>query len=345
MPPHGSLKKTLLKPLRIPGVAEVLSSVTGTCASIFMLHRFSSPETGVHGDDPETVRGILSHLRKQRYDLISLKEVFHRLREGKPLTRAIAFTIDDGYFDHASVGAPIFAEFDCPVTIFAVSGFLDGKIWLWWDQIQYICETTSKTQLAARVGEDQRVFALNSVEARLAAAHDISWWCQDASHADREACIAQLSKDAEVEVPAKPPRQFSPLSWDEARQLEKRGITFGPHTVTHPVLSSTSDEHAQGEISASWDRLREELAFPVPVFCYPHGRQRDFGKREMEYLQTLGLWGAVRGYPGKFRAEELRKPPAIYCVPRFPFSANLTDILQCVSGLEDVKARMRMALG
>jgi peptidoglycan/xylan/chitin deacetylase (PgdA/CDA1 family) len=310
-----------------------------------MLHRFSSPEDGVHGDHPGTLRAVLAYLRKQRYDLISLKEVFHRLREGKTLTRAIAFTIDDGYFDHASVGAPIFAEFDCPVTIFAVSGFLDGKIWLWWDQIQYICEKTSNARLEVLVGDERRVFELSSAEARLAAAHDISWWCQDASHSDREACIAKLSRDADVELPAQPPRQFAPLSWDEARQLEKRGVAFGPHTVTHPVLSSTSDEHARSEISSSWERLCDELAQPVPIFCYPHGRQRDFGKREMEYLQHLGLWGAVRGYPGKFRANELREPPAIYCVPRFPFSGNLTDILQCVSGLEDVKARMRLALG
>jgi peptidoglycan/xylan/chitin deacetylase (PgdA/CDA1 family) len=332
-----------MAPLRVPGVAEVLAGASDTHASIFMLHRFSSPDDGVQGHDPATVRAILSYLRKKRYDLISLHELFRRLRENEPLRRAVAFTIDDGYFDHGSVAGPIFAALDCPVTIFAVTGFLDGKNWLWWDRIQYVCERTPCKTIKARMGSEERIYNLDSVQSRLAAASDINGWCQDALHPEREACIGNLSLDADVEIPPTPPRQFAPLSWDEARELEKQGVTFGPHTVTHPVLSSTSDEHARSEISSSWKRLCEELAYPVPVFCYPHGRQRDFGAREMESVQSAGLWGAVRGYPGKFRADQLREPPAICCVPRFPFNESLTDVLQCVSGLENVKARMRGA--
>jgi peptidoglycan/xylan/chitin deacetylase (PgdA/CDA1 family) len=308
-----------------------------------MLHRFSSPEDGVNGHDPTTLRRILSHLRKQGYDLISVQEMFRRLREGEPITRAIAFTIDDGYFDHASVGGRIFAEFDCPVTVFLVSGFLDGKYWLWWDQIQYICETTTRTQLRVSVGDEEKLFRLDSVPARLAAARGINSWCQDASQSDRLACIARMSQEADTELPAIPPRQFAPMSWDEARRLEKLAVTFGPHTVTHPILSSTSTDQAEIEIGSSWKRLCDELAVPVPVFCYPGGRQRDFGLREMKSIERLGLWGAVAGYPGRLRPEEFHHAPEIYRVPRFPFSDDLLDVLQCVSGVEGLKARLRRA--
>jgi peptidoglycan/xylan/chitin deacetylase (PgdA/CDA1 family) len=328
----------------MPGVSKALSNLSGTHASIFMLHRFSSPADGVSGHDPATVRAILARLRKEDYDLISLQDMFYRLRGGEPLRRAVAFTIDDGYFDHGLIAGPIFAEFDCPVTIFAVTGFLDGKDWLWWDRTQYICEQTSKSQLTVRVGDEQRLFKLDSLAARQRATLEINLWCQDASHANRSACLADLAKDAEVELPPKPPRRFGPVSWDEARQLEKRGVSFAPHTVTHPVLSSTTDEHARFEISESWKRVSDELASPVPIFCYPHGRRRDFGAREMEEVHRIGLWGAVRGYPGRLHPNDFRRPPKICAVPRFPFSDNLTDILQCVSGLETAKARFRGAL-
>ena len=158
-----------------------------------MLHRFSSPDDGISGHDPATVRGILAYLRKQSYDLISLQEMFRRLRDGELLRRAIAFTIDDGYFDHGLIGGPIFAEFDCPVTIFAVTGFLDGTDWLWWDRTQFICEQTSKTQLTVRVGTEQRLFQLDSKPARLTAARAINLWCQDASQVDR---VAMVGPDA-----------------------------------------------------------------------------------------------------------------------------------------------------
>ena len=345
MPLGHLVKRALIASLRVPPVANVLARATDTQASIFMLHRFSCPADGVQGHDPSTVSAVLSYLRKNRYDLISLQELFRRLAEREPLKRAVAFTIDDGYFDHGRVAGPIFAEFDCPVTIFAVSGFLDGKIWLWWDQVQYICEATSLDTLKARVGNEERTYCLDSAQSRLVTAHDISWWCQDASHGDREVCIANLSRDADVEIPATPPHQFAPLSWDEARQLEKRGVTFGPHTITHPVLSSTSDEQAQNEIQTSWKRLGEELASPVPVFCYPHGRRRDFGPREMEIVQRTGLWGAVRGYPGKLNVDRFREAPAICEVPRYPIGRDLMDVLQCVSGFEGLKASLRGAGG
>jgi peptidoglycan/xylan/chitin deacetylase (PgdA/CDA1 family) len=331
-------------PLRVSGVAEVLASATDTQASIFMLHRFSSPVEGVQGHDPEVVREILSYLRKKRYDLISVHELFRRLRENEPLKRAVAFTIDDGYFDHASVAGPLFAEMDCPVTIFAVTGFLDGKLWFWWDKIQYICESTRRGVLTAKLGSREFSYTLDSADARLAAAHDVSWWCQDASREEIEVCVATLSQNADVELPSNPPRQFSPLSWDDARRLERQGITIGPHTITHPVLSSVTEETVHSEISASWNRVNEEMEYPVPVFCYPHGRRKDFGVREIEAVQQAGLWGAFCGYPLKFRADKFRLPPAICCVPRFAFQEDLTDVLSCVTGLEIVRARLRGAL-
>src|SRR5208283_22121 len=118
---------------------------------------------------------------------------------------------------------------------------------------------------------------------------------------------------------------------------EKHGVTFGPHSVTHPVLSSIDDEHARSEIFTSWKRVREELASPVPVFCYPHGRQKDFGARDMELVRLAGLWGALRAYPGKLCVDQFREAPAICQVPRYPINRGLMDVVQCVSGFEVLK--------
>jgi peptidoglycan/xylan/chitin deacetylase (PgdA/CDA1 family) len=319
----------------------MLAGLTQTPATIFMLHRFAMPELSIEGHAPRTVRAILAGLRKRRFEPISLHELFRKLKEGEPLRRAVAFTIDDGYFDHARIGAPIFAELDWPVTIFAVSGFLDGKTWLWWDQVSYLFTRTRRTALTARLAGGEIPYVLDSAESRRRNAMDLNLRCQDASQVDRLACLADLSREADVELPAAPPPEFAPLTWDEARQLEKKGVAFGPHTVTHPVLSSTSAEHAAAEIAESWARLRAELQCPVPVFCYPHGRRRDYGEREMAEVQRLGLLGGVSGHFDVFRPRSYRQPPAICRVPRFGFQDDLLSVLQCVSGVESVKERLR----
>jgi len=337
------LKRVLLKPLAMPGFAEALAALTDTRATIFMLHRFSVPELGVSGHDPAALRDNLAHLRKQRYDLISVEELFRRLREGEPLKRAVAFTIDDGYFDHVRVGAPVFGEFDCPVTTYVVTDFLAGKTWFWWDKLTRIFEGTQRLQLRARLGEEEIMYRLDSTEARANACLNLNVRCQDASEADRLACVRDLSQEAEVELPAIPPERFAPLTWDEARRLEQRGVmSFGPHTVTHPVLSTTTSEQAEFEITESWKRLSEAVRRPVPVFCYPNGRLRDFGDREMATIRRLGLWGAVIGQSGQLRPAWFRESAtAPYRVPRHGYLDSLPHVLQCVSGMETVKSRLR----
>ena len=335
-------KSVLLAPLAAPGVSRLLASLTETPATIFMLHRFAVPELSLEGHSPEAVGAILAGLRKRRFNPISLHDLFCKLRDGEPLHRAVAFTIDDGYFDHASVGAPVFAKYDWPVTMFVVSGFMDGKTWMWWDQFNYVFAQTRRTQLTARLAGREIPYTLDSPEARRRNGIALGLLCQDATQSDRLACMADLLREADVELPTVPPPEVAPFTWDEARRLERQGVVaFGPHTVTHPVLSSTSAEESASEIAESWVRLRAELQNPVPVFCYPHGRRRDYGDREMAQVQRLGLLGGVCGHFDDFRPSLYREPPNICRVPRFGFQDDLYAVLQCVSGLASLKARLR----
>lgn len=114
-----------------PGVASLFSPAQRDCATIFMLHRFQDPNRGIAGFDPAQLRRGLEYLRKNRYELVSLENIFDRLaRRGSALRGAVAFTIDDGYVDQAEIAGGVFAEFDCPVTTFVATGFLDGHLWL-----------------------------------------------------------------------------------------------------------------------------------------------------------------------------------------------------------------------
>jgi peptidoglycan/xylan/chitin deacetylase (PgdA/CDA1 family) len=334
-------KRAFLRILTLPGLPQLLSGLTRTEATIFMLHRFAVPELGVEGHDPEVLRVALADLRRRGYSFIALEDLFRRLRAGERLKRAVAFTIDDGYFDQARIAGPVFAEFDCPVTVFVVTDFLDGRTWLWWDKLAYIFDRTRRSEIRARLGGEFFDFRLEG-GARRQAYGTLNFRCQEAPEADRQACIQELSVQADVELPEACPARFAPLSWAEARDGEQRGMTFGPHTLTHPTLSTTTDERSEREITESWRRLCAEVNRPVPVFCYPAGGPNDFGDREIATIRRMGLPGAVSTLPSNVRLSLLRnRADGWYSVPRHGYQGTLPDALQCVSGVEDLKSTMR----
>ena len=342
-------KSVVRKVIALPLLPEWLARLTDTQATIFMAHRFSVPDGGLSAQEPQALRRTLAELRKRRYDLISIEELFRRLLENEPLRRAVAFTIDDGYFDQGHIAGPIFAEFDCPATIFTVSDFIDGKIWLWWDQMAYIFRHTRRPEIVAHVGAEEFRFPLRSDADRMSY-FPFSIEIQEAPHADRVACIQEMAQSAEVEIPACPPEKYRPLSWEEIRDLERKGLSFGPHTLTHPVLSTTTAEQSAREITQSWERLKTQVAHPVPVFCYPAGGPTHFGEREVATIRTMGLAAAVtaeRGNidPGRFHNGGGDNAAAgRYRIPRRPFTDELADTFQSVSGLEKIKSRISASL-
>lgn len=115
-------------------------------------------------------------------------------------------------------------------------------------------------------------------------------------------------------------------------------MRFGPHTVTHPILSRTDDEQSRRELTDSWARLRAEATQPTPVFCYPNGQWGDFGEREVTTLRELGLLGAVVGAPGYASVRRTSaSPSAPFEVLRFSLPLDVLDLVQIVSGFERVK--------
>ena len=79
------------------------------------------------------------------------------------------------------------------------------------------------------------------------------------------------------------------------RASERKGMQFGPHTVTHPILSRAPQANMREELATSWARLRTEAEGAVPIFCYPNGQPGDYGEREVRVLRELGLRAAVTG--------------------------------------------------
>lgn len=54
--------------------------------------------------------------------------------------------------------------------------------------------------------------------------------------------------------------------------MQKYGVEFGSHSLTHPLLPAQSDAQLRREVSDSKHRLEDLLGLEVMSFAYPFGR-------------------------------------------------------------------------
>jgi len=337
------IQRALLGALTVPGVRGLLSPLRRGAGTVFMLHRITDPVTGAVGTDPAELRRTLGFLRKRGYPLVSVEELFRRLAGPDASTEyGVAFTLDDGYAEQVRVAGPIFAEFDCPATIFLTTGFLDRALWQWWDRIEFVFETSQRRRISTSLADATLGYRLEDAREREAARDDFTARCKQVANDEKLAGIERLAAAAGVDLPAAAPERYAPMDWSEVREWEGRGLTFGPHTVTHPILSRTDDHQSQAEIRGSWDRLREMAIRPTPVFCYPNGQPEDLGVRELNTIRAMGLVGALTTTMGHASASAYHaRPENPFLVHRFPYPNDHRVAALFASGAE----RLRQAIG
>jgi peptidoglycan/xylan/chitin deacetylase (PgdA/CDA1 family) len=86
------------------------------------------------------------------------------------------------------------------------------------------------------------------------------------------------------------------LSWNEVRDLQKHGISFGSHTVTHPQLHDCDANSIKQEIVGSKQTIEQKLGCAVQSFSYPYAfpeTDASFKQRLREELHRAGYKNGV----------------------------------------------------
>jgi peptidoglycan/xylan/chitin deacetylase (PgdA/CDA1 family) len=338
------MKRVLVQALTSSWVLPLFSPLVRGCGTVFMFHRFADPEIGNAGHDIALLRKQLAALRRSRREVVTVDEIARRAREyGLGRSSPIAFTVDDGYADFASVAAPVFAEFDCPVTVFLVSGALDGDTWFWWDRITAAFEGSNHQEVELTIAGRRRSFAWSNDRERSHAAIALMEALKVVANAERLSILDSLPSKLDVDVPTSPPKRFAAMSWPDVRECARHGVTFGAHTVSHPILSSLDAAAARQEIATSWRRVRKETTAISKTFCYPNGRPQDITDREPVLLEELGFTSAVTTTPGYVHdiVPHVRGGREAFLLPRFAYPDAPPSFAQIISGMERVKLAVR----
>ncbi len=308
-------------------------------STIFMLHRRSEPSLKIIGRTEAQVCAAIESVRASGAKLVGLDELARIHADvGKVLPNSVSLTIDDGYADQAGLARAALAV-GCPVTIFLVTGFLDGCLWPWDQRLWYVVSKCPRPVLELQTNGGLVQYSMATPDDQRRSCELITVWAKTLPQDQVDGLVAYVAKAAEVDVPISPPPEHLPLAWSEVRALEAEGVRFGAHSVSHRILSRLSESEAKAEIRDSLARVEDEATNPSKVFAWPTGRQGDYGRREQEIVKNAGSAAAVSTGDG-FAVWPSRQESNIgrYELQRFSLPTQTWSAIECSSYVERTKA-------
>jgi peptidoglycan/xylan/chitin deacetylase (PgdA/CDA1 family) len=340
MPPLKNLAKRAVLTLADTRVGRgfLLRNAAGF-VPVFMLHRFTTADGLVSGHDPLLVRAALDYLHGHDFRVLTIDQIVEGLIEGTLPDRAVAFTIDDGYQDQGQVGAELFIASGFPCTLYLVTELVEGRYWPMEAKVRYLfsqASTEFRVQVLGRQIPVSSQDAARKDEVRRRLVYELKT-LPLAGALER---VDQLSDQLGLALPEIAPAAYRPFSWDDVRELERRGISFGAHTTRHVTLSAESDEVAWRELKCSTEALKANVRQPSNVFCYPTGRFQDYGPREIGFLEKLGYRAAISSEPGYCMLGD--KPADRFNLLRFSFPDTLEEFKDIVLQLPRLREKFRV---
>jgi peptidoglycan/xylan/chitin deacetylase (PgdA/CDA1 family) len=243
-----------------------------------MYHNFTGPGAADSaGLDVEGIRRQFTYLCRH-FRVVPLLQLADRLSSGRAFDPySVALTIDDGRRNCYEFLFPLLKEFKLPATFFVVGGFIGGDDWIWTDKVAWLSKQPNATEELARERLARTFVQLNRMRP-----------------VERNDWIISTAEHMEVCVPKGPPPAFMPCSWSELREMADSGLVeIGSHTVTHPILSSISDEESWDELVRSRAQIEDEIGRSVRCFCFPNGMPVDYRESQVRQVSEAGYACAV----------------------------------------------------
>jgi len=261
---------------------------------ILCYHRVGTGGVPLYSELSPDVFEAQMRFLKEQYRIVSLEQICQGLQEPTTAEPSVAITFDDGYRDVYRHAFPILRAYNLPATVFLIADSVDTGQVSWYDRIFLALQVMPAGRLEVEL-DRLWCFELTSRVSRLRAATDIISCLRKLPNDRRKECCADL--DGRVELPAEQ-LEGCMLNWEEVQIMQQAGLTFGSHTVTHPVVSRLTAVEMEYELTESKRRLEAGLRAPVRDFAFPFGHVEDCGTEAAAALRKCGYRSAVTTVPG-----------------------------------------------
>ena len=262
---------------------------------VLMYHKVGESSGFLPALDTKVFRRQISFL-KRFYDIVSLEGIFNPSSNGSKKTKAI-ITFDDGYRSIYKYAYPVLRKYNIPATVFLTANSIEKNTPIWPDLVSHCIQVTKKDSVDLESTNGKVNFSLDSIENKIKAVNEIKDLLKRLPNDERVLLLQKLKYELEVEDGVGD--ELSMLSWDEIREMSKNRISFGGHTLNHPILSNLSLQEAKDELTESKSIIEERLKTPVYSFAYPNGQKNDFNEDIKNILAESGYKVACTTIFGK----------------------------------------------
>jgi peptidoglycan/xylan/chitin deacetylase (PgdA/CDA1 family) len=262
-------------------------------ASIIALHRVgeADPSRLPFNEEmkisPLVLENLILSLKARGHQFISIDALWRHLVEGRPVEKAVVFSLDDGYLDNYTQAYPLFKKHGVPFTLYLTSSFPDQTAKMWWFALEDLLLSSDEIRLS-----NGQVFDASTQQDKVDTFLAIRRLMLSPSAEGCQACVAELFNDHAVDWLAY--SQQHALGWEQVLALsEDPLVTIGGHTVSHASLAQLTEVELVQDVSGAHERITAVTGQKVEHFAYPFGGRKEANAREFSLLKRLGLKTAV----------------------------------------------------
>lgn len=270
---------------------------------VLIYHRVSDDNDPFFPSVPVKVFEEQVKYLSRRFTVLPLEEILELAESGKLPKDALAITFDDGYRDNYLNALPILEKYSVPAAVFVATGCIETKHALWFNRLSWAFKQTREPGVELELHKPM-CFLLKTEAQRLRALNQVTAVLRNVEEEKRLAWTEQILGRLKVHEEGWLSQLM--LTWDQIRHMRGRGISFGSHTVTHPVLSQLSEDRAEEEIYRSKQELEARLGEPVSLFAYPFGKRGDINQNVKHLVRRAGYSCALTTIFGPNLANEDR---------------------------------------
>ena len=304
--PSKGVKKKFKDALANIGLTDFLLHLSKNKLRILMYHGVSENELS-----QDIFEQQLRYIKK-RFDCYWVSEVPELLSTKTGRCRpALILTFDDGLKNNLTRVAPLLEKYNIKATFYIVNDFLRGGQMLWFGEMRCLLMIIRNSDLPQEIP----LFS-EKPKARWSEIKQFVDTVKDWPNDNRQRLLETLRRI----LPAPSfenwmKEEFEVMSRENVLRLPEM-VEIGSHTLTHPILTSITDEQAKNEIQDSKEKIESWLGKRIKTFCYPNGI---FSKRDVDLVKE--------SYEAAVCVKEGFAEGPLHTLARIPVAKNMCDFI------------------